>query len=217
MCCYIDHDSSVNRKQSAGPGKAFQCKSPSLEVVVRNSYCRQIAMRLACNLTQNEIISGKICHNDSRATFANLQVGMWKREDDYIANYRLFHASSSSGVSHSRCNTEALAAAPSNSSASMRVFKKHTKWKTSCCNDSGNTSNSRLINSRVLINIILIHVTKLHHSACGLAPTPTPPIPLLKELRHHADRNLSRLIRPQLQPNRAMEPLRSFRCHTSRL
>jgi hypothetical protein len=45
-----------------------------------------IGARLTGDLAENQIVAGHIGHNEGRAAFAGLQVGLWKRQDNNFAD-----------------------------------------------------------------------------------------------------------------------------------
>ena len=66
-------------------------------------------------------------HDEHRAALAGLKVGLRKRENDYLAGYRLAHAASSSGVFQSLPSADSLRSRPLNDSSSFFCRKKRAK------------------------------------------------------------------------------------------
>ena len=57
--------------------------------------------RLARNLAEDHIVGSEISDDYSGPAFRIGEVRKWERDDDNVADYKSFHAESSSGVSQS--------------------------------------------------------------------------------------------------------------------
>jgi hypothetical protein len=79
------------------------------------------------NLTEHQVVTHQISHDECRTAFAGLKIGLRKRENDHLADHRLADAASSSGVFQSLASADSLKSKPLKASSSFLRRKKRAK------------------------------------------------------------------------------------------
>jgi len=147
----IEDHRLFNREQSIRSDVTPHFELAALEITRVERDRITIAVRLAGDLAEDQVVARQIDDNQCRPTLAQLQVGLRKGENHDLARYRFAHAASSSGVFQSRARTDSLASKPLNALSSDLSLKKRAKSYTSRWSESGKPSSSLSISSRVLI------------------------------------------------------------------
>jgi hypothetical protein len=114
-------------EQAIRPDVTADTKLAALEFAGVHRDRVRVAVRLAGDLAQDQVIARQIDNDQRRPTLAQLQVGLRKRQNHYLAGYRFAHAASSSGVLQSRSRTDSLANSPLNASLPDFSRKKRAK------------------------------------------------------------------------------------------
>src|SRR5438552_2441336 len=79
------------------------------------------------NLAEDQVVTGQIGHDERRTAFGGLKVGLRKRKNDHLADHRLAHAASCSGVFQSLASADSLRSRPLKASSAFLCRKKRAK------------------------------------------------------------------------------------------
>jgi hypothetical protein len=82
----------IDREQAVRANEAVYGEPSALEIRCDQRNGVTVRAGLAGNLTEDEIVTRQVGHDQCRPTLAHLQVGLWEWQNNHLANYRLAHA-----------------------------------------------------------------------------------------------------------------------------
>lgn len=123
----IQNDRLLHGEQPIWPDETPHIELASLKIPTVEQDRIRVAMRLARDLAQDQVVPGKIDNDQRWAALSQLEIGLRKWQNDNLAGYKFAHAASSSGVFQSRPRTDSLATNPLKVSPSNFSLKKRAK------------------------------------------------------------------------------------------
>lgn len=123
----VENHGLLDGEQTIGANEAVHRESSAFEVGKDERNGITIGPLFPGNLAKHQIVTRKISHNERGTAFAGLKVGLWKRKNDHLADSRLAHAASSSGVFQSLASADSLKSRPLKDSSSFLCRKQRAK------------------------------------------------------------------------------------------
>lgn len=121
--CRSQDDGCIRRKEAVRSNVAVSRQRAALEIGTRKRYRALVGCMLARNHAKNYIVRlGYGCNDERGSLFVGAQIGKGKGQHHHVAFYKSAHASSSSGVFHSRAKTRSEAIIVASASPCNRLW-----------------------------------------------------------------------------------------------